>query len=179
MNHFRRIAHYDVRPLKAALAENAARWGDNTFRQDHPLSPHPSSETIFLRWAPGPVTAQSVLENLDVVDLELGRRPPFSTAIHSIASFADGRPARAIIVKMHPGGSIKRHIDEGKYAEATDRFHLPIQTNPDAWLRIGDECAHLDEGEIWWFDKHSPHDGGNDGAADRIHLIVDVFRDPL
>ena len=108
------------------------------------------------------------------------QRPSFyiraADAGRQVAAVAGALPARAMILKLKPGGRIAPHIDQGAYAEATHRWHAAIETNGQAWLQIADERLHMAPGELWWFDKHALHYGANEGQTDRVHLIVDTFR---
>jgi Aspartyl/Asparaginyl beta-hydroxylase len=174
MQHFTRIGEIAIDALARAVARQAARFADIVFRQRAPGSPHPDTETIYLRMPPI-ITYESLFGSLEAVDYPAMQEPAFRDAVAAMAERAGGAPARAMIVKLKPGGRIAPHVDEGAYAAATRRFHLPIATNPLAWLDSGGERLHLPSGTLWWFDKHALHCGGNDGAADRIHLILDTL----
>ena len=80
-----------------------------------------------------------------------------------------------MIVALSPGGVVAQHIDQGGYAEVTDRYHWIIQTNPAAWMQCADERITPKAGEVWFFDKHVMHSCGNGGDQDRVHLIFDVL----
>src|SRR5271167_2721975 len=173
--HFYPIGLYQVDSLMGAVIENDAMFGDVTFRQDHLKSPHRGTETIYLRW-PRKFDAESALHSLEVFDQPAMKIRMFSKYIEGLERILDNAIARAIIVKMHPGAVITPHIDQGAHAEATTRYHLALKTNPYAWLRSGGQTYHIERGELCWFDKHSLHEGANNGATDRIHLIVDCAR---
>lgn len=174
MEHFIRIGEIPIDTLARAVRVHAVRFADVVFRQIAPGSPHPDTETIYLRMPPV-ISRETVFESVDVVDCPMMQEPAFRDAVAAVARLAGGAAARAMIVKLKPGGRIAPHVDEGAYAAATRRFHLPIATNPLAWLESGGERLALPAGTLWWFDKHALHSGGNDGAADRIHLIVDTL----
>jgi quercetin dioxygenase-like cupin family protein len=174
MQHFTRIGEIAIDALARAVAFHEARFSDIVFRQTAPFSPHPDTETIYLRMPPL-ITYDSLFESLDSVDWPMMQETAFREAVAAMAALAGGAPSRAMIVKLKPGGRIAPHVDEGGYAAATRRFHLPIATNPSAWLQSGGERLHLPAGTLWWFDKHALHRGGNDGASERIHLILDTL----
>jgi len=173
--HFRAMGEIDVEPLRQAVRLNASRFGEATWRQDSPGSPHPDTETIFLRM-PREITRESLFNSLYVEDCDALPEPAFVDAIRSIGALTGGSIARAMIVKLKPGGRITPHIDQGRYALATHRWHLPIETNRRAWLESGGERIAMARGMLTWFDKHALHRGANEGKEDRIHLIVDTFR---
>lgn len=174
MNHIRPIGHMDVAPLILAAREDAERFGDLTFRQATPGSPHRDTETIYLRMPPE-ISFESIFEGMEVVDYHA--HPVFHAAVWALAGLVGAKPARAMVIDLKAGGVITPHIDEGGYALATERWHLPIVTNPSAWLMAGGEKAHLQPGTVYWFDKQAPHEGANEGTTGRIHLVVDTWKD--
>jgi quercetin dioxygenase-like cupin family protein len=174
MQHFTRIGTIAIDALAAAVDAHAARFADLVFRQRAPGSAHPDTETMYLRMPPT-ISRETIFESLEAADYPLMQEPAFRDSVAAVARLAGGRAARAMIVKLKPGGRIAPHVDEGAYAAATQRYHLPIATNPQAWLESGGEHLHLPAGTLWWFDKHALHRGGNDGTTDRIHLIADTL----
>ena len=56
-----------------------------------------------------------------------------------------------------------------------ERFHVPIVTNPGAFLYCEQEPKHMKDGELWWFNHKSWHHAINAGTEPRIHLIVDAL----
>jgi quercetin dioxygenase-like cupin family protein len=179
------IGRINHEPLIAEVLKHAGRFGDLTFRQEAAGSAHPDSETIYLRM-PRRLSLESVFEDMEATEypaawempetLEAVRQVPWIVARPSMYATVPRFMGRAMIVKLKPGGRIAPHIDEGSYAEATDRYHIPLLTNGQAWHEIGGERVTMGPGEVWFFDKHRVHSGGNDGSTDRIHLIVDLFR---
>ena len=174
MQHFKPLGEIAVAALADAVARHADGFGDLDFREKAPGSAHPDTATIYLRMPPI-LSRWTIFESLEAVDYPMMQAPEFREAVASVARLAGGRTARAMIVKLLPRGRIAPHVDEGGYAAATQRFHLPIATNKLAWLESGGELLHLPAGALWWFDKHALHHGGNDGTTDRIHLIVDTL----
>lgn len=161
--------------LADALVTYGALFEDLTFRQDAPGSPHRDTKTIYLRMPPV-ITLQSIFEGFEVVDYPACDIAPFREGMADIARVAGGSLARAMIISLAPGGRITPHIDEGAYAEATHRYHLPVVSNESAWLRVGSDQRFLVPGTLTWFNKHRLHSGANEGATDRIHLVVDLWR---
>jgi hypothetical protein len=168
------IATLDIGALTDAVKDHRDRFGDETWRQDAPATPHPDTETLYLRMPPV-ITPRAVFESLIVLDRPL-YAGAFREAVEEIAGIAGKNPARAMVINLKPGGKITRHRDEGAYAEATERYHLPVITNPDAWLEVGDQRMHMEAGTFYRFAKHVEHEGANQGETDRIHLVVDLWR---
>jgi len=175
MKHFMQVGILPVAPLLDAAARHAARFNDETWRESYPGSPHADSRSIYLRMPPT-ISVDSVFNSLEVVDRPIMAERAFSEACSAIALMVGTPLARAMIVSLAPNGLIAPHADEGLYAEATERYHLAILSNPKARLKAGEETLRLRPGVVWWFDKHVTHSGHNLGEAPRIHLIVDVFR---
>ena len=101
---------------------------------------------------------------------------PFLGSIEKelLARHRTGVIVRAILVKLPAGSSIKPHQDFGKSLENTYRYHLPIQTNKDVIFTVGGESKNLEEGFIWEIKNSDKiHSVKNNGATDRIHLIID------
>lgn len=180
MIHFRQVASFDPEPLAAGL-EASPLWKASTWRQDHPDSPHRDSETIYLRMPPGPVTPELVFEQIGNerwLPAE-GLSPLVDIVVRQIERLLGGQLARVMLVKLKPGGRIAPHADTGSYADATERYHAVIRTNPGAVLEVGPEVLNLPAGTVWWLDKHAEHSGRNVGPTDRIHLIVDLYTPEL
>jgi aspartyl/asparaginyl beta-hydroxylase (cupin superfamily) len=82
-----------------------------------------------------------------------------------------------MLVRLLPGGRVTPHTDIGIYADATERFHLPLVTTESAWLAADGERYHLAPGRWYALDKHLEHEAGNDGKEPRVHMIVDIVPD--
>lgn len=80
---------------------------------------------------------------------------------------------KAMLVRLRPGGWIDWHVDEGSYADAHWRGHLPIVTNDGCHVFSGIHAGHLPPGHFFKFDNSALHSGINTGRTERIHLIVD------
>src|ERR1700688_848652 len=110
MQHFTRIGEIAIDAPALAVRTHAARFADIVFRQRAPGSPHPDTETIYLRM-PRVITYESLFESLDTVDYPALQEPAFRDAVAAAAALAGGTPARAMIVKLKPGGRIAPHVD--------------------------------------------------------------------
>ena len=92
---------------------------------------------------------------------------------------------RARFLRLAAGGALARHADTtnrsagampGRYA----RLHIPIETNLGArmtsWGLDGrPNQQHMAPGRVWYLDQRKPHAAENQGASDRIHLVLDVL----
>lgn len=99
-----------------------------------------------------------------------------SPACHIVAAevteVRGGTVTAAMLNVLRPGAQVPVHTDQGD----TERWHLPLRTNPAA--RWWDE----DNGEVhfalgaWWgpLPYTAAHKVWNDGDAPRLHLVVDI-----
>jgi quercetin dioxygenase-like cupin family protein len=173
--HFFKLGEVDVDRAEHVLGLFPAMWSKISFRQEHPLSPHKDTSSIYLRW-PADFTAYGALHARDSEDKEPLRIKAFAALLRDVENTLDRRAERAMFVKLCPGGRITPHIDQGLHAEATNRYHIAIASNVRAWLRVEDTVKTIPPGEVWFFNKHAMHSAGNDGPTDRIHLIVDTLK---
>lgn len=60
---------------------------------------------------------------------------------------------------------LSMHVDE------TKRIHIPIITNPDAFMVIDDKIFRLEVGKVYITDTTYPHTAVNSGKKDRVHLV--------
>lgn len=92
---------------------------------------------------------------------------------------------RMRLMRLGPGGGeLRRHSDltdpdsgiaDGRVA----RFHIPLITNYGvvfgSWdMRGRRHEVHMRAGECWYLDTRKPHTAVNSGAAERVHLVLDV-----
>jgi quercetin dioxygenase-like cupin family protein len=75
-------------------------------------------------------------------------------------------------VKLPPEKKVYRHIDQGAYYRARDRFHFVIQGVYN--YIVGDKEEVFSPGELWFFENQEEHEAINLGTVDRIALIFDV-----
>lgn len=182
MNNFRVLTAFDPRLLLAALQMEPSAWDLFTGRQDYAGSAHSDSKAIVLR---GPLNLE---DPVSWFQCQLSR--DYSNVPEVIQQAA--RPlvdlvwansynpiylGRVMITKLPPGGGISAHVDEGLYADAHTRFHLPLQSDPGSEFHCGDEKFEMVDGYAYWFNHKARHFVVNNSKRDRIHLIVDVVED--
>ena len=134
---------------------------------------HDNSTALYLRYAPE-LSRRSVF-SLATEDTPAFTRP-WRETIAELNCLTQRRLARALVIKLAPGGCIVPHTDKGLFFDKTDRVHLVIQTNAQVSMHIEDETQEMIEGEAWWFNDHVEHWGENRGATPRIHLVADYWR---
>lgn len=79
------------------------------------------------------------------------------------------------LMRLGPGSAILPHDDLDLAAEAERaRLHLPIRTNPEVRFVLNGEPVTMLPGELWYLRLRDTHSARNDGATDRVHLVIDV-----
>lgn len=75
----------------------------------------------------------------------------------------------------------KEHIVQGRGRSIVikARFHLPILTNPDCSVLLGDELFKFQQGNIYFFNNGCVHGAQNGNKTDgRYHLVWDMELSP-
>jgi hypothetical protein len=72
---------------------------------------------------------------------------------------------RTRIMILNPRNVMSIHED------FSPRIHIPIKTNSDCRMIIGDQCHHLEVGKIYWTDTTIKHTAFNAGTRPRIHIM--------
>ncbi len=80
------------------------------------------------------------------------------------------------LMALGPGVRVREHRD-GKFAMPWGlvRLHVPVITNPEAYVVIGGERFHWDVGRLWFGDFDRPHYVSNSGSETRVHLVLDCL----
>lgn len=84
-----------------------------------------------------------------------------------------GKANYAFIFRLEPNGITLKHQDLMEKWKDMYRIHVPIYTNPGAYLIANGLSQHFSKGSAWSFDNHSDH-GVVNGDSERVHLIFDV-----
>lgn len=167
-------------PIKGVyefLIKNPKLWLLNTQRQDYEGSAHIDTECIYIK-GPKEFTKESYQEDIGSYTY------PIPDALWSLigalmypvwgkygTSFEIGY---AMFVSLPPGGKVLEHVDEGKYADHYQRFHIPIYSKPGNVFTCGGESVIMREGELWTFNHRLPHSVVNNSEDERIHFIFDA-----
>jgi hypothetical protein len=82
------------------------------------------------------------------------------------------------LARLEPAAFLWEHRDYGELRQVRrHRLHLPLRTNPSAFLVTGGVKVHLASGGIWRLTPTHAHGVCNLLGPDRIHLIADVYHD--
>ena len=82
-----------------------------------------------------------------------------------------------IFFEMVPAGVVLPwRAESGAYWENHLRLHMPLRTNPAAFLHFATEMHHLMLGTLHLVNVGAEHCAVNRGEWPRVHLVVDVRR---
>jgi len=181
MKNIELVGHID-RDLRLAithmLERNPAEWTRITVRQDTIGSPHKDTQSIILR---GPLSLTDkgvVFDGTLSINYECSRalRAVVQCVVEQIMDITQARVlGRVMLVKLMPNGVIPPHVDEGKYAEVHDRYHVPLVSNLCEFT-CGDQTEQMHVDGIYRINQRLEHSVVNGSATPRIHLIVDVVQ---
>ena len=138
---------------------------DRPRREFHGLANNPDWSTLYLWEAGGPVA--------DVV----ARAPRTFAATDGVPLPHIGVRAPSILFSMlRAGARIPPHTG---MLNARLICHLPLIVPPGCGFRVGGEVRPWRVGELTVFDDSVEHEAWNNGAADRVVLIFDIWRPEL
>ena len=107
----------------------------------------------------------------DFIETEMMRRCRYVPEVLS-AFRCDLSSAR--FLKLGAGAWIRPHRDYRLGIEDGEiRIHIPVITNPQVEFILDDKIIEMKEGEAWYLNFNLHHSVRNNGATDRIHLVVD------
>lgn len=82
------------------------------------------------------------------------------------------------LARLDPHGALWEHRDyQDLWRVPRQRIHLPLDTNPDAFLVSGGQRFHMGLASLQTFRPTTAHGACNAGTRARAHLILDVYED--
>ncbi|ACA17877.1 Aspartyl/Asparaginyl beta-hydroxylase [Methylobacterium sp. 4-46] len=79
------------------------------------------------------------------------------------------------LMRLGPGSVIREHRDRDlAFEDGAVRLHVPLVTNPGVDFRLNGARVVMEPGSCWYLRLSDPHSVRNDGAAARIHLVIDA-----
>jgi Aspartyl/Asparaginyl beta-hydroxylase len=180
--NFFHIGDVDATELKA-LASNLTeeQWHSFDVRQKR-YEVHQHTQTIGLVYDPDFRHSHSTrLPILEVFESAL-RPVLWMTADHFeetpsaqrlIRENGAGYFIRASLVRLAARRGIAEHRDMNFSLTHSHRVHLPIITNDQVLFTVGRETISMREGQLTEINNRRQHSVRNDGAQDRVHLVLD------
>jgi hypothetical protein len=166
----------DVQALVKAINSHAHLWDVITERQNYRGSAHHDTQAIIVR-GPRPETRDAFNE-LWTVDYPYAK--PLAAHVDLLTRRCcmhiglTGELGRVMLVNLRADGHIDSHVDEGRYADTFERFHLAIIAAKGVRFNVAEHSFEALSGELWWFNHKLTHSVVNLSGADRWHLIIDV-----
>lgn len=168
--NFCKYGRLDATALRACTdRQSEDAWRADPFRQQN-FAIHSDTETIYL------------IYDRDFRHVSPTTLPKFEEFSSVLQPFIDliserfehkGWVARCMLAKLRAGGRIELHEDLGMSLRHSRRVHVPVITNANVRLTVGDESLHMQAGEIWEINNTRRHGAENPGPGYRVHLIID------
>lgn len=159
--------------LKELPEEDSPEWDKHQHRQKV-FAQQRSTRSIVLRWL-----SNDWRPGQEPIVLLSSKPSPLTLAAEAFAqrlrSHFGGVIAKLFLAELPVGGEIPPHRDLAEALTRSHRCHLPILTNPDTQMTIGDETFHLASGIAYEFDNTRKHGVRNAGETRRVHLICDIL----
>jgi quercetin dioxygenase-like cupin family protein len=170
---FRKFGKIDVSGFKKILQEADLDWDKFDFRQKRGET-HKETKCIPIIFDESfSLSKFTLTENYPIFKEEILKLEKY--LLESINE--DGYIFRAILVNLPAGKSIPPHKDSGTSLIVPRRIHIAVDTNEDCFFTVGKITKNMKEGEIWEINNDKRrHSVENNGATDRIHLIVDFLK---
>lgn len=184
MKNFQPIGTFDPLPLLHQVQLNPELWDKFRLRTEHQMTPHKAVNDIWLRFqdlrpyqdGKDPKALEQVVDEHESIWYPAVRKLTAARKLcfDMMAKVEGERLGRVLITKLAPGKRIDPHVDGGAHAAYFSRYHLVLQAFPGSDFRCGDEKVYMAPGTVWWFKNSVEHEVVNNGADDRIHMIVDI-----
>lgn len=175
MRNFLKLAQgVNIMPLLHAIQRQPELWNQNNLRREYPTSSHTEVDDIWLRFSNA--EPQNIINDFDAINFPAWDKLPQAHQIifDLMRTVEATRLGRVLITRLPPGKCIAKHVDNGKYAEYYDRYHIALCNLPGANFRAGSDviCPHA--GDVYWFNRLVEHEVINHSNDDRITMIVDI-----
>lgn len=109
------------------------------------------------------------------VDTHFLARAP---ALAAVLAALDCPLKGARLMRLTPGSRILEHDDhDPDFERGNARLHLPITSNAGVEFLLNRTPVAMAPGELWYLRLSDPHRAANDGATDRVHLVIDIWID--
>lgn len=89
--------------------------------------------------------------------------------------YGEGKIIKVLASKLKPNSYIPKHIDEGMSFNCTHRTHIPLITNPDVIMQVGNTSQNMEIGNIYEINNLKEHMPINNSNQPRTHLIIDYL----
>jgi len=165
---------YPIADLLTHLPDEASPDWDRHRHRQQAFAQQSATRSIVMRWL-----SNDWHPGQEPIVLTPSNPGPLALAAEAFAQrlkmHFGGVIAKLFIAELPVGGEIPPHRDLAQALTRAHRCHLPIVTNPDTHMMIGDEAFHLEPGIAYEFDNTRRHSVRNAGKTRRVHLICDIL----
>lgn len=175
-NHFLKIGEVDTTPILNWInSKTEADWLADSMRQTK-FAVHKDTQSIVFKWCENTSTTGEVTTtNYYASFAHLVE--PILTKIQEFYNYPKPTIRKMMLAKLRAGGVITEHTDGAIALRLVHRIHVPITTNNDVHFYISGKDHKFGVGEIVEIDNVRFHAVENFGKEDRIHLIIDYYRE--
>ncbi|HEY4037808.1 MAG TPA: aspartyl/asparaginyl beta-hydroxylase domain-containing protein [Burkholderiaceae bacterium] len=165
------------------LAQKPQLWDQNPQRTMFAGTGHARVNDIWIRGNPDIPDAEHFAKMIDdhhpVFYPAYRELPTLRPIIFFLMARLEASELGGILITRVPAGQrILPHSDSGWHPEHYEtKCYVPLQTNDRCRYRCADEWCVMRTGDVWVFDNRKEHEVVNEGAEDRMTLIVCLRRD--
>lgn len=171
----RHLCEVDVAPLQALVARaSEAVWSKEDSVKENRFPCFHHTQHIIFRFIRANADARVYVSHPAWTIWSPVLLPIMQQAI---APYGFARPVfpKAMLARLAAGNRVDLHRDGAGSNLETHKIHVPVQTNPEAYFDVGGESFHLALGHAYEVNNVRHHGAHNDGDADRIHFIFEVY----
>lgn len=171
----RDLGPVDASALIARVAAISERtWGQEDSLKENDFEVFHHTRHIIFRFTPGNRQPEDYYDTPAWTVWRPLLQPIMDAAIRPYG-FADPAFPKAMLARLQAGQMIDLHRDGAGSNLRTHKIHVPLITNAGAFFLSGPNRHHLALGHAWEVNNIASHGGVNEGDADRIHFIFEVF----
>ena len=159
------------------------RMGSYTciFKTDEHVDPQPLLDEFLAVCAADLVPAYAgspAWKGVRVFDTKGANRLSSLPKLHALLRrIGEGNVEMVNFYNLEPHSRQHAHRDQsGNLLFGISRIHIPLRTNPGAFLFVEGRQYHLPAGELWCLDTSGVHAAANESDEPRVHLVIDVRR---
>lgn len=182
MDNFIKIDYNpDISALLSSLMQQEELWNQYTLRTSYQGSAHSEVSDIWLRFNDFAKYKEGeyglIFGDCSSINYPAWEKlPEVQKLIEELMCKVNAKElGRVIITRMPSGAKIIPHVDEGKYAELYNRYHIILQNEQGSIFRCGNEVICMKTGDVYWFNTSLEHEVINNSDNERITLIVDLL----
>jgi hypothetical protein len=171
----RDLGPVDASALIARVAAISERtWGQEDALKENDFEVFHHTRHIIFRFTPGNRQPEDFYDTPAWMVWRPLLQPIMDAAIRPYG-FTDPAFPKAMLARLQAGHKIDLHRDGAGSNLRTHKIHVPLITNAGAFFLSGPNRHHLAPGHAWEVNNIASHGGVNEGDADRIHFIFEVF----